>query len=45
MIESMVNKEIRDNTLVAVENMAIDKAKAAGAMALLAKNTESKYEW
>ena len=34
MIESMVNKEIRDNTLVAVENMAIDKAKAAGAMAL-----------
>ena len=33
-IESMVNKEIRDNTLVAVENMAIDKAKAAGAMAL-----------
>ena len=33
-IESMVNQEIRDNTPVTVETMAIDDAKAAGAMAL-----------
>jgi len=34
IIDSMVNKEIRENTLVAVETMAIDQAKEAGAMAL-----------
>jgi len=33
-IEAMVNQEIRDNTAVASETMAIDAAKAAGAMAL-----------
>ena len=33
-IEAMVNQEIRDNTAVAAETMAIDDAKAAGAMAL-----------
>ena len=33
-VESMVNQEIRDNTMVASETMAIDAAKAAGAMAL-----------
>ena len=34
VIEAMVNEEIRDNTEVAAETMAIDDAKAAGAMAL-----------
>jgi alanyl-tRNA synthetase len=34
VIEAMVNQEIRDNTAVAAETMAIDDAKAAGAMAL-----------
>ena len=34
VIEAMVNQEIRDNTTVAAETMAIDDAKAAGAMAL-----------
>jgi alanyl-tRNA synthetase len=34
VIEAMVNQEIRDNTAVAAETMAIDAAKAAGAMAL-----------
>ena len=34
LIEAMVNQEIRDNTAVAAETMAIDEAKAAGAMAL-----------
>ncbi len=34
VIESMVNQEIRDNTNVGVATMAIDDAKAAGAMAL-----------
>jgi alanyl-tRNA synthetase len=34
IIESMVNQEIRHNTPVTVETMAIDDAKAAGAMAL-----------
>jgi len=34
VIEAMVNQEIRDNTAVASETMAIDAAKAAGAMAL-----------
>ena len=33
-IESIVNQEIRDNTSVAAETMAIDDAKEAGAMAL-----------
>ena len=33
-IEAIVNQEIRDNTGVASETMAIDAAKAAGAMAL-----------
>jgi alanyl-tRNA synthetase len=33
-IEAMVNQEIRDNTSVVAETMAIDEAKAAGAMAL-----------
>ncbi|MBT7673525.1 MAG: alanine--tRNA ligase [Oceanospirillaceae bacterium] len=34
VIEAMVNEEIRDNTEVAAKTMAIDDAKAAGAMAL-----------
>ena len=34
IIEAMVNEEIRDNTSVASETMAIEDAKAAGAMAL-----------
>lgn len=33
-IETIVNQEIRGNTVVASETMAIDDAKAAGAMAL-----------
>ena len=33
-IETIVNQEIRDNTAVTSETMAIDDAKAAGAMAL-----------
>ena len=39
-IETIVNQEIRGNTVVASETMAIDDAKAAGAMALFGE----KYE-